>query len=198
MDDKASKSEIITAAPDVQAAKIELPATLDTVETISEVSVRHEGPNNYLTDTSEVDDLFDSSGAEIASNRPYSSVPESEVLPSYVESLLPEPGHQMEELSDPCLPSSSALRQLSATGRSVLPKCFSEKVSISLSMDQPTIAFSESQIHQILRTISDETVLWETRDCSRLPVRRGSRTRGGLLSVPAGPMVRAGLMGTQL
>ena len=86
------------------------------------------------------------------------------------------PGHQMEELSDPCLPSSSAPCQLLAAGRSVLPKCFSEKVPISLSMDQPTIAFSESQIHQILRIISDETVLWETRNCSRRPVRRGSRT----------------------
>ena len=55
--------------------------------------------------------------------------------------------------------ASSASQQLSIKGRTALRKYFDTNVPMELPRGQLTIAFSKEQIHSVLRTISDETVI---------------------------------------
>ena len=50
-------------------------------------------------------------------------------------------------------------RQLSVSGRAALRKCFTETQPVKLPLGHPVVAFSENQVHAILRTISDESLL---------------------------------------
>ena len=58
--DNASESDQIAVFPSLQATDTDQD---DDEEVISDVSVRHVGLNYFTTDTSEVEDLLDSSGA---------------------------------------------------------------------------------------------------------------------------------------
>ena len=50
-------------------------------------------------------------------------------------------------------------RQFSASGRTLLRKYFVDKDPIALPRNQSIIAFTEEQIHAVMKTISDETIL---------------------------------------
>ena len=54
---------------------------------------------------------------------------------------------------------SSFVRQLTASGRNAIRKNFSQNVPISLPEGHPTIALIDGQIHTVLMTVADESVI---------------------------------------
>ena len=117
----------------------------------------------YATDTSEFEDLLDGSGVSGPTlqgvGNTFITIPSS--------SQGDEIEEKGERSSDNDLldkqPSTSGAfatpRQLSITGRAALRKCFTENNLISFPVSQPVIALSEEQMHTVLRTISDESLL---------------------------------------
>ena len=118
----------------------------------------------YSTDASEVDDLPDGSGVSGPVLRGVSSgfftVPSS--LQEEEEEIDQAPNASADPLMDSPGPTTSTPtqpRQLSISGRAALRKCFTENRPIKLPTGHPVVAFSEGQIHTVLRTISDESLL---------------------------------------
>ena len=120
---------------------------------------REEHKKNYFeTDASEVEDLYDSAGAEGLAEGPTSSIVKSELFSAPEEDRetddqnisKPEGSHLHSEVKLPV--------QLSANGRIMLRKYFTETAPIELPRGHTLVASSEPQIHAVLKTISDETV----------------------------------------
>ena len=114
--------------------------------------------NYFETDASEVEDIYDSAGADGLTDRPTSSIVGSDPLEAPGE--LPKSGsqtankpHGPEAYTDIPLPAD-----LSANGRTMLRKHFAQSASIDLPRGHTTVAFTEPQIHAVLKTISDEAV----------------------------------------
>ena len=61
--------------------------------------------------------------------------------------------YEMRPVVDPTEP-----RQLSGRSRSTLKRYFEETPPISLPVGHPTVAFSEPQLHYLIRVITDETI----------------------------------------
>ena len=112
----------------------------------------------FATDTSEVEELYDSMGAEGIQNRPTSSIVGSDLL-SIPNDIPVSSKRTTEEIpaglgvKEPKLPE-----QFSANGRAELRKHFTTAPPIVLPKSHTTVSFSESQIHAVLKTISDEKV----------------------------------------
>ena len=117
----------------------------------------------YSTDTSEFEDLLDGSGVNGPTlqgvGNTFITVPLSSQGDEVVEKgecfrdndlLTDQPGTSG---------ATSAPRQLSITGRAALRKCFTENNLNKMPVSQPVIALSEDQMHTVLRTISDESLL---------------------------------------
>ena len=115
-------------------------------------------PTLYFTDTSEIEDLMDSSGVG------------GPVTPQVkgTSALVKVPRQRGESTSEgetsngrpgPSGQQSTAPRQFSASGRSLLRKHFVEKDPIVLPRNHPVIALTEGQIHTVMKTISEETIL---------------------------------------
>ena len=120
------------------------------VETISEVSLFRAKVDYFQTDTSEAEDVLDSAGTVPACNQP-------NVLDSGFGELTSSEQqfpHTPEANDTANLSANSRIlgdkQQLSASGRTLLRKYFSETELISLLMGHPTVAFSERQIQIFL------------------------------------------------
>ena len=108
--------------------------------------------SKYYTDTSETEELMHSSGV----GGPVT--PKAKVTSTFVK--VPTQGAEStseDESSHDQVGTSNAQhvtpRQISASGRTLLRKYFVEKDPIAL------IALTEEQIHTVMKTISDETIL---------------------------------------
>ena len=115
-------------------------------------------PTKYYTDTREIEDLMDSSGV----GGPVT--PKVKVTSTFVK--VPALGTEStseDESSHDQAGTSSAQHvtpgQFSASGRTLLRKYFVEKDPIALPRNQSVIALTEEQIHTVMKTISNETIL---------------------------------------
>ena len=114
--------------------------------------------NYFKTDASEIEDVYDSAGADVLTDRPTSSVLGFDPFPAPDEpqetmnhgTSKPQGPHSHKE---PALPT-----ELSANGRIMLRKYFAQNTPIELPRGHTTVAFSEPQSHAIVEIISDETV----------------------------------------
>ena len=123
----------------------------------------HVVQDSYSTDTSEFGELLDGSGVSgptlQGANNNFVKVPS----PSSGDDAGAKGGNSSSDdlLDEP--PSTSKAtappRQLSITGRAALRKCFTENKPINIPVSQPVIALNEGQMHTVLRTISDESLL---------------------------------------
>ena len=114
----------------------------------------------FATDTSEVEELYDSMGAEGIQNRSTSNIVGSDLLSIPNDIPVSSKGTTEEipaglEVKEPKLPEQ---KQFSANGRAELRKHFTTAPPIVLPKGHTTVSFSEFQIHAVLKTISDETV----------------------------------------
>ena len=115
-------------------------------------------PIDYFTETSEFEDLMDSSGV----TGPVMSW--NKRGPVYVQ--FPTRGNtsssdnESAEAPAGCDPGpSQESRRMSVSGRTLLRRYFCEKDPIELPRGHHTIALTEDQMHTVLKTISDETIL---------------------------------------
>ena len=115
------------------------------------------------TDTSEFEDLLDGSGVNGPTlqgvGNTFFTIPSSSQGDELEEKE--ERSSDNDLLDKPTSTSGpfATPRQLSITGRAALRKCFTENNFINLPVSQPVIALSERQMHTVLRTISDESLL---------------------------------------
>ena len=115
-------------------------------------------PTLYFTDTSGTEDLLDSSGVGGPVTPQVKSTPTLVKVPRQRGESTSE-GESSNELPGPSGQQSTPPRQFSASGRSLLRKHFVEKDPIVLPRNPPVIAITESHIHTVMKTISDETIL---------------------------------------
>ena len=112
------------------------------------------------SDTSDPGELYDSSGVELPNSAKLGTFTfDPDIFPGFDEELQHSSGNSDAEQA---LCRSKVLffeRQLSPTGREVIRKFFTKNVPVDLPAGHSTVAFSESQVHAILRTIADESVL---------------------------------------
>ena len=118
----------------------------------------------YSTDASEVEDLLDGSGVSGPVLRGVSSSFFTVLSSSQEEDeeIYQAPNTSADLIMDSAGPTTSTStqpRQLSISGRAALRKCFTENRPIKLPISHPVVAFSEGQIHTVLRTISEESLL---------------------------------------
>ena len=118
----------------------------------------------YSTDASEVEELLDGSGVSgtvlwgiSASHFNVSSSSQEDGDDN--DGATDFPTTPVEGTADPNTPTSAPPRQLSVSGRAAIRKCFIETQPIQKLLEQPVVAFCENQVHTILRTISDESLL---------------------------------------
>ena len=115
-------------------------------------------PALYYTDTSGPEDLMDSSGVGGPVTPQFKNIPTLVKVPRQRgESTSGD--ESSNGLPGPSDQQSKAPRQFSASGRTLLRKHFVEKDPIVIPRNQPVIALTESQIHTVMKTISDETIL---------------------------------------
>ena len=121
-------------------AVLPLPTTTGTgaEETRSEVL----GQKELFSDTSDPGELYDSSGVELPTAKQGTFTFDPDLFPSCDEELQHSTGNSDAEQATYRAKVLSAERQLSPTGKEVIRKFF-----------------SESQVHAILRTVADESVL---------------------------------------
>ena len=157
--DKASESEaVIAKQPKTRRADAEGEGSSRLFDS-NAFDLPEEPQRNYFeTSASEIEDILDSAGEDGLTDRPTSSIVGPELLadPSEAQKITSESlsrpltttGHK-----EPTLPT-----ELSANGRLMLRKYFTQNTPIELPRGHTTVAFSEPQIHAVLKTISDETV----------------------------------------
>ena len=130
--------------------------------TSSSFAIKKPTPNNgkdyFSTDASEVEELYDSMGAEGVQNRPTSSIVNSELFSIPNDT----PGNSKKATEEtpvgPTVKDPKLPEQFSANGRAELRKHFATAPPIALPKGHLTVSFSEPQVHAVLKTISDETV----------------------------------------
>ena len=149
--------------------EISTPLTIDAVEEINsggedlEGTPGHFAQDPYSTDTSEFGELLDGSGVSGPTLQGANNIFVTLPSPSSGDDAETKRGNSSSDdlLDEP--PSTSkattTTRQLSITGRAALRKCFTENRPINIPVSQPVIALSEGQMHTVLRTISDESLL---------------------------------------
>ena len=156
-DVKASKADVIEREspqpPPTQDGKPE-----NTSEVINKSAHDAIQSDFFATDSSEVEDLIDSEGVFGVPNRAASSVVGTENLTATDEGDPAIGGFQVEPQPSTSYAGPKIPEQLSANGRAVLRKCFAKAEPVTIPMGHPTVAFTEPQLHAILRTISSETV----------------------------------------
>ena len=136
----------------------------------------------FQTDTSDVEELLDSSGAETAKESPFlipierSSTTGSE---TNKETEHPIPAVLLYISSTKPL---SPTRPLSASACALINQYFSETNPSVLPVGQATVAFNHGQVHTILRAVSNETLtssLHQMKNILEEAIRVGIRSQGG-------------------
>ena len=132
---------------------------VDLTEVASEVSFCQRKVDYFQTDTSDIDDLIDSSGAEPTKEQP-TLVP-MDFRPKLgietTHSFAPQFTGGMSPVTTPRPPSPS--RPLSASARAFIRKYFTESSPTIHPTGHATVAFNEHQVHFVLRAVSDESVI---------------------------------------
>ena len=148
---KASVSEAVIITP---RQPIDPAGQLDTEEATSQ-----EEAAPLYGDTTDVEELLDSSG--VAAFPPVSRnvTLDPGEFPDFEAEFQLEPGHSDEEQEAYWAKLESSDRQLSAKGRTIIRKYFAAATPIRLPVGHPTVAINQEQMHAILRTVADESAL---------------------------------------
>ena len=134
----------------------------------------------FQTDTSDNEELLDSSGAETLKEPPFLINMESL---SVVESEVPKEAGPTTSAGLPDAPSPKLLsptRPLSASARTLINQHFSETNPSILPVGHATVAFNQGQVHSILRAVSSETItssLHQMKNILEAAIRVGIRSQ---------------------
>ena len=110
-------------------------------------------------DTSDAEDLFDSSGVEAFPAIPAKLTIDPKAFPDFEGDFHSESGQSDAEQAQYRAKLLTEDRQLSGKGKATIKKYFQEVRPIKLPVGHPTIALNADEMHAILRTIADESVL---------------------------------------
>ena len=110
-------------------------------------------------DTSDAEDLLDSSGVDAFPPHSSTQAWDPSAFPEFEGEFRAESGHSDTEQEQYRARVASTDRQLSVKGRSIIRKYFTAATPVQLPAGHTTIAFNEDQVHTILRTIADESVI---------------------------------------
>ena len=156
---KASESEpipqVATGPADKESPEFETERAIDIA---SEAGFSVTKADYFQTDTSDVEELLDSSGAETVNQSPFLLTIETQSATGS------EARKETEQLSSAGLPDVSSpklfspTRPLSASARTLIIQHFSETNPSFLPVGHATVAFNQGQVHSILRAVSTETI----------------------------------------
>ena len=180
--EKASESEpiplVATESADKESPEVEAERATDIVsETGFSVTKAH----YFQTDTSDIEELLNSSGAETAEGSPFLIAMETQSATGS------EARKETEQLSSAGLPDVSSpklfspTRPLSASARTLINQHFSETNPSILPAGHATVAFNQGQVHSILRAVSTETItssLHQMKNILQEAIRLGIRSQG--------------------
>ena len=157
--EKVSESEpipqVATESADKESHEVEAERATDIV---SETGFSATKADYFQTDTSDIEELLDSSGAETAKEPPFLIAIETQSATGS------EARKETEQLSSAGLPDVSPpklfspTRPLSASARTLINQHFSETNPSILPVGHATVAFNQGQVHSILRAVSTETI----------------------------------------
>ena len=157
--EKASESDPIpqVTSETINKESTEVDADLET-DVHSEAGISVTKADYFQTDTSDVEELLDSSGAETIKVYPFLIAMEN----------LSATGSEVHKEAGPSssagLPDVTSLkllsptRPLSASARTLINQHFSETNPSILPVGHSTVAFNQGQVHSILRAVSTETL----------------------------------------
>ena len=160
-DDKSSESAglLNTCTDEGKETGKDLSLEADSAVSVISGHSGHRIPDYFPTDTSEVEELFDSSGAE---------EPTPQHSPSTIRvGALSHPGNgspgpQTPKGNTPAEATLAILglpKQVSASGRTLLRKYFSDNTPVELPSGHSTVAFNESQVHTLMWVMTEETMI---------------------------------------
>ena len=110
-------------------------------------------------DTTETEDLMDSSGVAVFPPVAPNVILDPTLFPELEGEFHTDSGHSDSEQVQYRSKLDGADRQLSAKGKLIIKKYFQETRPIELPRDHPVIALTADKMHAVLRTVSDESVL---------------------------------------
>ena len=148
---KVSVSELITVNQDLNAGKSN---SVDDSELISQLEA-----SPLYADTSDVEELLDSSGVDAFPPITSTMAWDSSAFPEFEGEIRYQTGHSDTEQEQYSAKVASSDRQLTVKGRSVIRKYLAAATPVQLPAGHATVAFNEDQVHTILRTIADESVI---------------------------------------
>ena len=127
-------------------------------DTIKQTGTGLTDPLDYFTETSEFEDLMDSSGVTGPVMSWNKKGPMFVQFPTQ-DNISSSDNESAEAPAGGDAGSSQEPRRMSVSGRTLLRRYFCEKDPIELPRGHHTIALTEDQMHTVLKTISDETIL---------------------------------------
>ena len=148
---KASVSDPIAVRVDLPNIEAE-----DSSIKEAESSVEAQG---LFGDTTDAEDLMDSSGVAVYPPVVPSVTLDPTSFPELEGEFHEDPGHSDSEQEQYRSKLEGTDRQLSAKGKLIIKKYFRETRPIELPRDHPVIALTADEMHAVLRTVSDESVL---------------------------------------
>ena len=180
--EKVSESEpipqVATGSADKESPEVETERMTDIV---SEAGFSVTKTAYFQTDTSDIEELLDSSGAETAKESPF-------LIAIEVQSATgSEARKKTEQLTSAGLPEVSSpklfspTRPLSASARTLINQLFSATNPSIHPVGHATVAFNQGQVHSILRVVSTETVtssLHQMKNILEEAIRVGIRSQG--------------------
>ena len=180
---KVSESEPIPQVVSESTGKVQPEVEPDHLTDInSEAGFSAARVDYFQTDTSDVEELLDSSGAETAKESPF-------LIPIERSSTTgSEANKETEHPIPPGLPDISTTkplsptRPLSASARTLINQYFSETNPSILPVGHATVAFNQGQVHSILRAVSNETLtssLHQMKNILEEAIRVGVRSQSG-------------------
>ena len=122
-------------------------------------STSQSGADPLYGDTSDAEELLDSSGVDAFPPITSSMAWDPSAFPEFEGEFRAESGHSDTEQEQYRARVANSDRQLSVKGRSVIRKYFTAATPVQLPAGHTTIAFNEDQVHAILRTVADESVI---------------------------------------
>ena len=180
--EKVSESEpipqVTTGSRDKESPETEIERGNDAV---SEAGFSVTKADYFQTDTSDAEELLDSSGAETIKEPPFLIALDalSSTGTEIHEKAKPSTSAELPNISSPKL--FSPTRPLSASARTLINQHFNETNPSILPVCHATVAFNQGQVHSILRAVSTETItssLHQMKNILEEAIRVGIRSQG--------------------
>ena len=180
--EKVSESEpipqVTTGSRDKKSPETEIEQGNDAV---SEAGISVTKADYFQTDTSDAEELLDSSGADTIKEPPFLIALDalSSTGTEIHEEAKPSTSAELPNISSPKL--FSPTRPLSASARTLINQHFNETNPSILPVGHATVAFNQGQVHSILRAVSTETItssLHQMKNILEEAIRVGIRSQG--------------------